>query len=199
MQIEILANRVFAYMNAFPQVKTCHLYGSLENGSFDNYSDIDLEIDVSGLDNGQFLLEIPDLIAQQFPVIFFDFAPSLAPEQYVVSVAIDTENPFGIVDISCAAQPHCRTVSRQDLIARNDPYCHFLKLFTINLKHSIRRTDCLGDIERMYQKVFCANDYTRSQQEMLADVYRWLRENVSEKQEAYVRALEPYLKEVHPI
>lgn len=198
MQIESLANRVLAYMNAFPQVKNCRFYGSLANGSFDNYSDIDLEIDVSGLDNGQFLLEIPTLISQRFPVIFFDFAPSLAPEKYVVSVAIDTENPFGIVDISCAAQPHCRTVSKQDLVARNDSYCHILKLFAINLKHFIRRADCLGDIQRMYQKVFRTNDYIRNPQEMLADVYRWLKENASEKQEAYVRALEPYIKEAYP-
>lgn len=199
MQIEILANQVSAYLSALPQVKNCRFYGSLANGSFDGYSDIDVEIDVSGLDNGQFLLEIPDFISRQFPVIFFDFAPSLAPEKYVVSVAIDTENPFGIVDISCAAQPHFRTVSKQDFIARNDPYCHILKLFVINLKHCIRQADCLGDIQRMYQKVYRANTHPRSRQEMLADVYHWLKENVSEKQEAYVRALEPYMKEVHPI
>lgn len=199
MQIEILANQVSAYLGALPQVKNCRFYGSLANGSFDGYSDIDVEIDVSGLDNGQFLLEIPTLISQRFPVVFFDFAPSLAPEKYVVSVAIDTENPFGIVDISCAAQPHCRTVSRQDLKAKNDPYCHILKLFTMNLKHFSRGMDCLQDIEKMYRKVFSSSSSALSREEMLLEVYRWIRENASEKQKAYVRALEPYLKEVHPI
>ncbi len=198
MRLDLLADQVSAYLNALPQVQGCRLYGSLKSGAFDKYSDIDLEVDVSGLDNGRFALQIPALLSQRFPVAFFDFAPSLAPEKYIVSAAVDPENPFGIIDLSCAANPHCRTVSREELSRQNDPYSHILKLFVINLKHFIRGADCRRDMERMYRKVFPASVPALSQTEMLLEVYRWLRENAGEKQEAYVRALEPYVKEAAP-
>ena len=192
MQIEVLGNQISAYLNALPQVKGCRFYGSLESGTFDEYSDIDLEVDVSGLDNGRFALQIPALLARKFPIVFFDFAPSLAPEKYVVSVAIDTENPFGIIDLSCAAAPHCRTVSREELERQNDPLSHLLKLFTINLKHLIRGADCRRDIAKLYRKAFPASGREPEPEACLAEVFRLLAARADGRREIYVRALRPY-------
>lgn len=44
------AETVMNILNSLPQVKYCKLYGSLANGTYDELSDIDNEIDVSGHD-----------------------------------------------------------------------------------------------------------------------------------------------------
>ena len=58
-----------------------------------------------------------------------------------IPVAMDTENPFWVVDITCTANPHCTAVTKRELSALNNLYDHTLKLFTANLKHYIRGTD----------------------------------------------------------
>lgn len=55
---EILA-MVTAQLRCLPEVRNITLHGSLEIGHPDRYSDIDLKINVSGSDNGRFMLELP--------------------------------------------------------------------------------------------------------------------------------------------
>ena len=154
MLLKESAENICDYLKTLPQVKRCALSGSLCRGNFDKYSDIDIEIDVSGTDNGQFVMEIPDLLSNKFQVIYYDYAAGLAPDKYVVSIAIDEDNPFMLADICCCAAPHCTSVSKQDLNRINNKFDHILKLFTINLKHYIRGADCCKDIQKMYKKLF---------------------------------------------
>ena len=57
MLLKESAENICDYLKTLPQVKRCALSGSLCRGNFDKYSDIDIEIDVSGTDNGQFAME----------------------------------------------------------------------------------------------------------------------------------------------
>ena len=191
--IQTFANEVCAFLRSLPEVQECHLYGSVRNGTYDEYSDIDIEIDVSGVDNGVFATKLPDILSEKFEVIFFDYAPSLAPEKYIVSVAMNPENPFRMVDICCVAKPHCATITRQELSSRNDQYDHTLKLFVANLKHFLRATDCYADVLKMYSRIFREDMVIRDEEYMLNAVYRWLRNNAQSLREEFVENLEDYL------
>lgn len=46
MWIDELVKDVCSYLKTFPQVKDCCLYDSISKNDYDNYSDIDIEIDV---------------------------------------------------------------------------------------------------------------------------------------------------------
>lgn len=188
-----IAQQVCAHLLHQPEILRCTLYGSLQNGTADRYSDIDIEIDVSGIDNGQYLFALPAIVAQKFPVLFSDYAPSLAPEKYVVSLAISAENPFLLLDIACSATPHCPSVTRQALSARNDPFTHLLKLFTANLKHFLRGTDCRRDVTRMAARCPGVDTSGSDARGLLLDTYGYLRENAAPEYRAYLSALAPHL------
>ena len=189
------AEEVCAFLRGLPEVKDCALYGSLQHGSSDEYSDVDVQIDVSGTDNGAFLIKLPQILSERFSVIFYDYAPSLAPDKYVVSVAMDPEHPFRLVDIACLATPHHTNISRADLIALNNSYDHILKLFSANLKHFLRGMDCRKDIEKMYGRVY-SFDGTRESKDkadMLYAVFVWLRANAEFRYQDYLMHFEPYV------
>lgn len=193
MLITKFAEMICSFLKEFPEVKSCKLYGSLCNESFDEYSDIDIEIDVTGTDNSQFVTKIPEMLSKKFPVIFYDYAPSLVPEKYVVSVAIDERNPFMLIDIACTANPHCLSISKQYIGELNNKYDHTLKLFSANLKHYLRGTDCYNDIEKMYKRIFSMASSTYDEKQMLNAVYEWIKENAEGRHQAYIDSLEGYI------
>ncbi|MBR4888847.1 MAG: hypothetical protein IKU17_06860 [Clostridia bacterium] len=177
------ADEIIAALQQMPEVKSCTVYGSLANGRQDALSDIDIEIDVSGCDNGRFMLALPQRLREHFTVCYSDFAPSLVPEKYIVSVALDAKNPFLIADLNCHAEPNCSTVTRQQVNDANDRFSHTLKLWTINLKHFVRGTDCRADILRMARKTGVTEGDERT---MLEAVLCWLEKNAGKEQCAFV-------------
>lgn len=179
------ADEVMQILMELPMVKGCTLYGSLISDKADEMSDIDIQVDVSGYDNGKFMLELTDLLRGKLPICYSDYAPSMIPDKYIVSLAVDEENPFRIVDICCCARPHCTTVTRQQVAEKNGRHTHLLKLWTANLKHYARGKDCCGDIMRMAQKIGAANLDQESERTILAEVLNWLEENA----ESEVRGL----------
>lgn len=187
------ANRICKFLEQLPEVKSCKLYGSLQSGTFDEYSDIDIEIDISGIDNGVFVTKLPELLSKEYNIVFYDYAPSLAPEKYIVSVVMDTENPFMVIDISCVANPHCDTVSKQDLMALNNRYDHTLKVFIANLKHYLRGADCFDDIVKMYSRIFGKDTEVYDEEQMLNAVLGWLKENAESQHENLISLLEEYM------
>ena len=186
-----MAKDVCDFLLSLPEIKSCILCGSLSNGNSDEYSDIDIEIDVSGIDNSKYITKIPELFKQKYPVVFTDYAPSLAPEIYVVSIAISNENPFAIVDIKCIATPHIQTMQKEDIASLNNLVDHTLKVFIINLKHYIRGTDCFNDINRMYKRLFNTNNIS-NEYAMLQEVFKWLKENISKKHINFLNSFKKY-------
>lgn len=194
-----IARKLCDYFETIPKVCSASVYGSILNKKTDFYSDIDLQIDVSGSDNGQFLKQAAGLLNKICPVIFYDYAPSLLPEEYVVSCAISEENPFRIVDLKCTATPHVRSLRREDLA--NDPFAHLLKLWVANTKHDLRGAECRADILSMYHKVMkqesssAKEDQTErlSSKEMRNIVFQWLWMHRTKPYEAYLRSCEQFL------
>lgn len=190
------ADAICGVLRSLPEVKGCRLYGSISRGSQDRYSDIDVEIDVSGVDNGVYLTRLPILLSEWFEVIYTDFAPSLAPGKYIVSAALSRTNPFLLLDIACMAEPHCTTVGKSELSALNDPYTHMMKLFSANVKHYLRAQggeERVRSVQKMYGRA-CPGDLCPADEAaMLRSVYHWLLENADEKYRDYVEAFPSYV------
>lgn len=184
---------IFEFLNDLPEVKSCKIVGSLSAGYNDEFSDLDLMIDVSGIDNGVFLTKLPKLFEEKYDVIFYDYTPSLAPNKYIVSIAINKTNPFMIVDVSCVATPHFDSVSKQELASLNNKYDHTLKLFVANLKHLLRGMDCYDDIYKMYSRIFGRDLEAYDEEWMMQEVYGWLQENAESRHEEYLALFEGYL------
>lgn len=185
-----IANSIRSYFISLPEVQNCTIYGSVANNTCDEYSDIDIELDVSGCDNSFFALKVPEILGRLYPVIFFDYAPSLMPDNYVVSNAISTDNPFLMVDIKCVATPHFMTVSKSDF-----PYAlvdHTLKVFVANLKHFIRGVDCFDDIARMHKRV-CGQSDSLAPENMMKNVFDWLEDNIDNIHQKFFDSLGKFL------
>lgn len=191
-----IANGIITLLNEIPVVKKCDIYGSLATNTHDDLSDIDIEIDVSGYDNGQFMLELVELLEGKLSIYYSDYAPSLIPDKYIVSIAIDKNNPFLIVDLCCSAEPHCTTVTKQQVIGKNEKYTHMLKLWTANLKHYVRGCECYDDIVRMGQKIAVEDIDTKDEAEILEDTLSWLEENVEIELYEFVKSCRKRFEEL---
>jgi len=190
------ANEVISILKEIPAVKGCVLYGSLSTDTYDELSDIDIEVDVSGSDNGQFMLELTEMLKDNITIYYSDYAPSLIPDKYIVSIAIDVNNPFLIVDLSCSAVPHCTTVTKQQVMERNEKYVHTLKVWTANLKHYVRGIECYDDILRMAKRLSIADIDTKDEAELLEESLCWLEDNVENNLDEYVESCRRIFEEL---
>lgn len=183
-----IAGEIISILNDMPEVRSCRLYGSLSDGTYDELSDIDINVDVSGCDNGRFMLTLAERLGERICVYYSDYAPSLVPEKYIVSVAVDENNPTRVVDLCCTADPHCATVSKQQVRALNDEFSHILKLWTANWKHHVRGSDCRRDILRMAEKIGVAETETKTDAWLLEETLLWLEKNRPERLKRFVES-----------
>ena len=190
------ANEIISILKEIPEVKGCVLYGSLSTDTDDELSDIDIEVDVSGSDNGQFMLGLTEMLKDKITIYYNDYAPSLIPDKYIVSIAIDVNNPFLIVDLSCSADPHCTTVTKQQVMERNEKYVHMLKVWTANLKHYVRGTECYDDILRMAKRLSIADLAAKDEAELLEETLCWLEDNVENNLSEYVESCRRIFEEL---
>ncbi len=180
------AENIMKIINELPMVKSCKLYGSIASGTEDDLSDIDIEVDVSDYDNARFMLEIPKLLNEKINVIFYDFAPSLIPEQYIVSLAVDGKNPFAMVDLKCVAESHCISVSKSEVNERNNIVAHTLKVWLANMKHYVRGRECYDDIVRMAKRLGIEAVEVKTEPELLEEVLLWLEANGNDETDEYI-------------
>lgn len=182
------AEEIIEILGGIPEVNGCAVYGSLTTDKSDELSDIDIEINVSGCDNGRFMLRLVDLLKDKLSIFYYDYAPSLIPNDYIVSIALDESNPFMIADLKCVADPHFTTVTKKQARERNDRFAHTLKLWTANLKHYARGNDCRGDIVSMAQKLQIDDIDTKNEKALLEETLRWLERNASEELFEFVKS-----------
>ncbi len=133
-----IANQVLTLFRAQPEVREAVLRGSLANGTPDEYSDIDVTVDVSGHNNGQFIYKAIELMHSNFDVCFHDINSSMVPEWYILNFYLNGVPPFWQVDLAIDAQPHCTSFGREDISSVQDPVGHLLKLWVVCAKHLAR-------------------------------------------------------------
>lgn len=181
---------------AFWNLIKCKLYGSLVTDAYDELSDIDIEVDVSGFDNGQFMLSIADILKDKLSIYYCDYAPSFVPEKYIVSLGIEAENPFLVLDLYCYAEPHCTTVTKQHVMAANDKFTHTLKVWTANLKHYARGDECYDDIVRMARRLDIEEFEVMGEVELLEAVLCWMEDNVTDELEGFIASCRRMFEEM---
>lgn len=169
------AREIMEILNELPMVRSCELCGSLATGRADELSDIDIRVDVSGYDNGRFMLEVPELLKGKLNIVYSDYAPSLIPGNYIVSVATDENDPFLIADLDCIAEPHCESVTKG--MIENDLLCHTIKVWTADLKHFVRGKECREDIMRMARRLKGVRIDGLSESGILEECLKWMENN----------------------
>lgn len=147
----VIANELIAFFKNHPSVQDIYLRGSLVTGDVDDFSDIDIGIDVSGYDNGEFARELPSLMNSKFDIIFHDWSPSLLPRDYVVTFIFKGLPVFWIVDIQVMATPHYQTLTEVPV----HKYHHLLKLWILNLKYFLRGNEGAdSNIKKLANRTF---------------------------------------------
>lgn len=190
------AHEIINILQDIAEVEKCTLYGSLVTDTYDELSDIDIEVDVSGYDNGQFMLSIADILKDKMSIYYCDYAPSFVPEKYIVSLGIDEENPFLVLDLCCCAEPHCTTVTKQQVMAENDKFTHTLKVWTANLKHYVRGDECYDDIVRMARRLDIEEFETLEGVELLEAALCWMEDNVTDELEGFIASCRRMFEEL---
>ncbi len=185
-ELKQLADAIVAMLEALPMVCECTIRGSLASGTADALSDIDIDVDVSGYDKGRFMLEVPELLKDQLNIIYVDFAPSLIPEKYIVSISFDEENPYRVVDINCCADPADTVISASQARQLNNRYAHIIKLWTANWKHFIRGRSCRSDILHMAQKIGLTEAEAKTDLALLEGTLCWLEESADQRYQGMI-------------
>ena len=156
-----VARAVMDALVTHPEVRRTYVRGSLAAGTADVHSDIDVGVDVSGSDNGRFLLEVPGLLSERlaehsagrFAVAWTDFVPALAPRMYVVSVFLRRMPLFWSVDVECVAEPHMMSVLELPV----DPVDHLIKRWIFTAKYVLRGSEhSEADVARLAGRVIGA-------------------------------------------
>jgi len=113
--------------------------GSRIKGCADRYSDIDLIVNVQKIRPNAALLEITEFMNMAYSPLWFDYANSLMPSKFLVSMFIDCENPFCFLDIG---------IFNKEALAyypekfKNDKWVHLTKLWIMNFKYYLRKDKC---------------------------------------------------------
>ena len=183
--------KIKKFISKLPYVKSCEL----ATNTFDEMSDMEIEIDVSGYDNGKFMLELPDKL-KKIEVIYFDYSSDLVPDTYTVSIAVDEHNPFFIINLKCKAEPHCKTILKDNV--KNNKYTHILKLWVDNLKRYYCEQECSEDIRKLAQEINIKNAEKKEPIELLEKILIWLENNQTQKHQTYVNSCRRKFDELIP-
>jgi len=159
-----LANNLIQILKSLDEVNEVYLKGSIANGQMDEYSDIDIAVDVSGYDNGKFAQKLPEIIEYHLPLLFYDWAPSLIPDSYVQSFFISGTSPFAFIDIECKATPHIYSVTQ----VTNDYLGHNIKLWIQIAKYFLRDSlNSTEQIHRLASKVLINSQWSNDTAELM--------------------------------
>jgi hypothetical protein len=117
-------------------VRSIRLDGSLASGAYDEHSDIDIGVDVSGSDDAEFACRIIAAMHESLDLHLHDWATALLPDHYVIAFYLKGTPLFWNVDVHCFATPHVASLTRDDV--HNDPIAHLIKLWAIQAKSVLR-------------------------------------------------------------
>ena len=141
------------------------------------------------------MLSIADILKDKLSVYYCDYAHSFVPEKYIVSLGIEAENPFLVLDLCCCAEPHCTTVTKQQVMAANDKFTHTIKVWTANLKHYVRGGECHDDIVRMARRLDIEDIEVMEEVELLEAVLCWMEDNMTDGLERFIASCRRRFKE----
>ena len=147
-----IAEEIIQLLNASGKIDSVSLDGSLTLDSWDEISDIDIVVEEKGRSPFENVMMALDEIRNQKKIIFYDWARSLLPEKYLISIYLKGMPVFWFVDIACYRDPRYGDITR-DEIPQNYAE-HLLKLWICNIKHEIRKNRERNKIDIVYQRLY---------------------------------------------
>ena len=186
----VKANELITFLRNCPTVQDTFLRGSLAKGIVDEFSDIDIGIDVSGYDNGEFAREFPSLLQRKFDVLFYDWSPSLLPKDYVITFICNGLPIFWIVDIQIMATPHYPSLTEVPI----NKYHHLLKLWILNLKYCLRGNEGAdSNIKKLVSRTFNKEIESDDNYYLLFEVIKEIKSNVEPELHNFIAKCEDEL------
>jgi len=133
--------------------------GSRSEGHADCYSDIDLVVNIQDAKPDIALLRITEFMKMTYSPLWVDYANSLMPSKFLVSMFIDCENPFRFLDVGIYNH---EAINCDPKRFENDKWVHLTKLWIMNFKYYLRRDHCFPQrFENMMNKAGisgCSNE-----------------------------------------
>lgn len=187
-----MAKAIMTVFNNQPKIKEAFLRGSLNiPGVADEYSDIDIGIDVTGFDNGDYALQIPGLMQKNFDLLFYDWSTSLLPKEYVLTFILKDFPVFWIVDIQCVATPHSPSIKQ----VHTNEYHHLLKLWILNLKYYVRGNNGAEDnIRKLANRALGSNVQQKESLILMSDILLEIKTHTGPEILQYIEKCEEELK-----
>jgi predicted nucleotidyltransferase len=169
----IFANSIVNLLQS-SDIENIKLVGSISENKSDEYSDIDIELKDhkrSPVENINIAL---NFLSEKYNVLFSDWAKSLLPEKYVLSVFLKQKNIFSYIDLSCYQDINFPDVARDRL--PQDKVYHIFKLWICNAKQEIRQRHDRNLIDSLYSKFYDINDSTPNSKKF-EKILDWLHKN----------------------
>lgn len=142
-------------IETFGFVTSVQKVGSRAEGHADCYSDIDLVVNIRDIKPDIALLKITEFMKITYAPLWVDFANSLMPQKFVVSMFIDCENPFCFLDIGIYNEENFHYNPQT---FQNDKWVHLTKLWIMNFKYYLRKDSRLPlRFEKMMKKAGISN------------------------------------------
>jgi predicted nucleotidyltransferase len=142
-----------------PRVRKVQLTGSLARGIFDEYSDIDLTVEVSGQHETSYFMDLPTILNQYTEVLIADPALSLLPQLYVYNFHFEELPLFCQIDIQVCSSTHN---AKKDVLVVSNPISRGLKLLQLYVKYDQRGIDVDFKTLREYIDVKIEGDTNES-------------------------------------
>lgn len=132
-------NNIINTINTINFVSDVKISGSLHNSTNDHFSDIDLTVSIKNIPADKALLQITETLEHEYKPLWKDFARSLMPQKFLVSMFFNCDNPFSFIDIGIFNNSN--DFSFDPNLFTNDKWIHLTKLWIMNFKYFIRRSD----------------------------------------------------------
>jgi predicted nucleotidyltransferase len=101
-----LAEHVVALLQQAPHVSQVKPHGSLAGGRADRYSDIDLAVQIQGISDRAFALNLPTLLQPIGPCVVEGWGVGFLPDTYIRTFYFSDYPLFWHVDIGCLSDQH---------------------------------------------------------------------------------------------
>lgn len=146
------ADVLIRYFKRSGQFGSARIIGSLASDQFDAFSDIDIELQIKNTDPVSTVRTSLDVIRQHYPVCFYDWARSLAPERVLMSVYLEEVSRFWNIEISVVTATDSAVDGRT---FEENAHLHALKLWLIDAKSFLREGQAVSSVSRSTELLDC--------------------------------------------
>lgn len=133
---EALTEQLIDHLKGLAFITRIDVIGSRVEQTSDVYSDVDLLLTIKDSTPDNALYEVTESVKAKFQPAWYDFANSLMPDKFLISIFIGGDNPFTFYDIGILNSD--RNLVYDKTLFENDHSIHLMKLWVMNYKYMMR-------------------------------------------------------------